>query len=383
MWKRGCVVLSWFYSEDGSWDRSADMMRRMKLPVKRLVLIAALIIAVVGYALLLWRGPWWIDGAHLRTRNLEPADGVVITGFRTALVALGAGALAGAGLYYTHRTVQHTRETLEHTREKDRDQAELAREGQVTGRYVEAIKLLSSGNLTQRLGGIYALERIMHDSQRDRSTIVEVLAAFIRTAAPTAGKAAEAEEGISREAKPVLEDVQAALTVIGRRPDSWTPVKPNLRRTGLQCVDLQRANLRGADLWDSDLRRADLWGAHLQGAHLHGANLRGADFWGAHLQGADLNGADLQGADFRDADLHGANLHGARLQRANLHGAGLRDADLQDANLTGAHLDRTRGLQAIQVARAVLDAKTKLPDDIAMDPLVKERIRECERASPE
>ncbi|MEV0484002.1 hypothetical protein AB0I69_25750 [Streptomyces sp. NPDC050508] len=69
----------------------------MKLPVKRLVLVAALVLAVVGYALLLWRGPWWIDGAHLRTRNLEPADGVVITGFRTALVALGAGALAGAG----------------------------------------------------------------------------------------------------------------------------------------------------------------------------------------------------------------------------------------------------------------------------------------------
>ena len=198
----------------------------------------------------------------------------------------------------------------------------------------------------------------MHDSQRDRSTIVEVLAAFIRTAAPTAGKAAEAEEGISREAKPVLEDVQAALTVIGRRPDSWTPVKPNLRRTGLQG-----ANLRGADLWDSDLRRADLWGAHLQGANLHGANLRGADF--------------------RDADLHGANLHGALLQRANLHGAGLRDADLQDANLTGALLDRAAGLHAIQVARAVLGGKTKLPDDIAMDPLVKERIRECQRASPE
>ena len=343
-------------------------MRRMKLPVKRLVLIAALILAVVGYALLLWRGPWWIDGAHLRTRNLEPADGVVITGFRTALVALGAGALAGAGLYYTHRTVQHTRETLEHTREKDRDQAELAREGQVTGRYVEAIKLLSSGNLTQRLGGIYALERIMHDSQRDRSTIVEVLAAFIRTSAPTAGKAAEAGEGTSQEAKPVLEDAQAALTVIGRRPDGWTPSEPNLRRTGLQGAVFRGANLRGADLWDADLRGADFCGAHLQGAHLHGADLRGADFWRAHLQGAHLHGANLHGADFRDADLQGADL---------------RDADLQDANLTGAHLDRVTDLQAIQVARAVLDAKTKLPDDIAMDPLVKERIRECERASPE
>ncbi|MFI0262299.1 hypothetical protein ACH4OW_25030 [Streptomyces sp. NPDC017056] len=103
-------------------------------PVKRYLLLALLAAATAGYTLLLWHGPWWIDGAHLRTRGLQPADGVVITGFRTALVALGAGLIAAAGLFYTHRTLQHTRE-------KDQEQAEIAREGQVTDRYVAAIKL--------------------------------------------------------------------------------------------------------------------------------------------------------------------------------------------------------------------------------------------------
>ena len=42
----------------------------------------------------------------------------------------------------------------------------MEREGQVTDRYVEAIKLLGSDNRTERLGGIHALQRIMHDSAR-------------------------------------------------------------------------------------------------------------------------------------------------------------------------------------------------------------------------
>ncbi|MEU1600331.1 hypothetical protein ABZ468_48185 [Streptomyces sp. NPDC005708] len=69
----------------------------------------------------------------------------MITGFRTTLVALGAGVIAGIGLYYTHRTPQHTRD-------KDRVQAEIEREGQVTDRYVEAIKLPGSDSPTERLG---------------------------------------------------------------------------------------------------------------------------------------------------------------------------------------------------------------------------------------
>ena len=81
--------------------------------------------------------PRWVDGAHLRTKNLEPADGVVITGFRTSLVALGVGFIAGLGLYYTHRSHQHTEKLFQHTRQKDREQAELTREGQVTERDVE------------------------------------------------------------------------------------------------------------------------------------------------------------------------------------------------------------------------------------------------------
>ncbi|UQT58483.1 hypothetical protein M4V62_27295 [Streptomyces durmitorensis] len=98
-------------------DRSTDMMRGMKLPAKRLASMVILALSVAGYALLLWRGPWWVDGSHLRDQNLEPADGIVITGFRTALVALGAGIFAGGSLLHTSNLATHTRNFGSHARQ--------------------------------------------------------------------------------------------------------------------------------------------------------------------------------------------------------------------------------------------------------------------------
>ncbi|MFF3337857.1 hypothetical protein [Streptomyces flavidovirens] len=187
----------------------------MKRVLTRITLALLTALAIAAYGLLLWKGPWWFDGGHLRHSNLQPADGVVITGFRTMLVALGAGAIAAAGVYYTHRKhkleqeqfrhaqeqfdltqrqfalaqeqfdlaqqqFQHTQEQAAHDRDKDRRAEELAREAQVTERYVEAIKLLASSTITERLGAIYSLERILLDSPKDRDTVLKVLAAFAR-----------------------------------------------------------------------------------------------------------------------------------------------------------------------------------------------------------
>lgn len=239
-----------------------------------LVLLAA---AFVGYALLLWKGPWWLDGDRLRRQNLQPADGVVITGFRTSLVALGAGVVAGAGLYYTDRTMRHTRD-------RDREQAEIARDGQVTARYVEAIKLLASERAVERLGGIYALERIMRDSAKDHLTVVEVLAAFVRD------QVSVSPDTELSPAADLEESVQAALTVLGRRPLLEEPFRIDLRRTDLRGADLQGARLERVRLAGARLQGANLIGAHLQEAWLREIQLGDAWLDGAHFEGAFLRG---------------------------------------------------------------------------------------------
>lgn len=311
----------------------------MKPWLKRVALVGALTLAVFAYTLLLWRGPWWIDGDHLRTRDLQPADGVVITGVRTALVALGAGGIAALGLYYTHQTLQQTRK-------RDAEQARATIEGQINDRYVEAVKLLADKeSLTQRLGGIYALERNMHDSQRDYPTVIAILSAFIRSSLPADPSALtrtpdEAEMFTSKRPD---QAVQAALDVIGRRPAPDSSARPDLSSVNLKGTRLKGARLHMVDLIDADLTFTDLSDADLSGADLTHADLVGAVLHHANLEHADLSGtsldkAHLLGANLNYADFNGTSLADTDLSWASLVGADLSNADLLRTNFTGADL---------------------------------------------
>lgn len=99
---------------------------------------------------------------------------------RTALLVL-SGAAIGASV--TLRQVRATRDQITQTATANRNQLKLSEQGQVTDRYTKAIDQLDDKKaLAVRLGGLYALERIAHDSPADRATIAEVLCAYVRTA---------------------------------------------------------------------------------------------------------------------------------------------------------------------------------------------------------
>jgi hypothetical protein len=223
---------------------------------------------------------------------------------RGRLIALGAGLFAAAALVYTARNFS------------------LTRQGQMTDRYTRAIEQLGSGKeIDVRIGGIYALERIAHDSPRDHPTIMEVLAAFIRRISWEQWPPAEPGAASTRSdvyAPSTRPDVYAAVTVIGRR----------IVRNDTQPINLFGAKIHGADLTSPDLTRVGL----------HRVDLAEADLTGANLTEADLTGADLTGASLTRANLTRANLTRANLTRANLTRADLTRADLTGADLTGAIL---------------------------------------------
>ncbi|CAM5525848.1 Pentapeptide repeat-containing protein OS=Streptomyces chartreusis OX=1969 GN=CP983_39675 PE=4 SV=1 [Streptomyces chartreusis] len=52
----------------------------------------------------------------------------------------------------------------------------ITREGQITDRYNAAVENLGHNSVEVRLDGIYALQRIMHDSHRDQPVVISVLA---------------------------------------------------------------------------------------------------------------------------------------------------------------------------------------------------------------
>jgi hypothetical protein len=236
---------------------------------------------------------------------------------RGRLLTLGAGLFVAGALVFTARNFT------------------LSREGQVTDRYTKAIEQLGSDKLDVRIGGIYALERVARDSRRDHPTVMEVLAAFIRVHSheqwPEADVLIDVPPSVSiaRPPRGTRPDVQAAVTVIGRRTS----------RNDRERIDLSDALLDGANLSDADL--SNVW---LRRADLTGAFLGGADLTDALLITADLTGARLS-----DADLTGTLLGGANLTRADLSAADLTDANLTDANLTRAFLRGARWPEDVPV----------------------------------
>jgi hypothetical protein len=87
-------------------------------------------------------------------------------------------------------------------------------EGQVTDRYTKAIEQLGSDKIDVRTGGIYALERIAHDSAKDHPVVMEMLTAFIREHSREQWPPPDRQGQTRRWTR---RDVQAAVTVVGRR----------------------------------------------------------------------------------------------------------------------------------------------------------------------
>jgi uncharacterized protein YjbI with pentapeptide repeats len=245
----------------------------------------------------------------------------------TALQAIaGLAVLAGALLAFQQLT-------------DDRQQAtatrELTRQGQASERFTRAVDQLGNPRHEARLGGIYALEQIARQAPDNRLPVLEVLVAYVRRRAPAALHQPRRGD-LVEELRLRAPDVQAALTVLGRRDVGADDPPLDLHRLDLRKADLRDANLDSADLGGANLGEASLTGADLHRANLDSAHLHRADLHSAHLDSADLHSADLHGADLHSADLHSADLHSA-----DLHGAHLVEAQLVGASLDVAHLVKT------------------------------------------
>lgn len=332
---------------------------RRKIQAQRLWLLIFLGISASAAFLILLLGPitmWATSVTSLH--GIDKADAVNAT--RQTLLAATGGIVVLAGAVLTARTYH------------------LSRRGQLTDRYAKAIALLASGKITERLGGVYALEHLMIESGREHETVIEVLAAFIRerTGALASDDSAWNAEHHHRGGDDRLgldTDIQAALTVIGRRPQRPERNHVDLSLADLCGADLSDLNLDDVWFWRAKLRSAKLLGTRLRGANLAWAQLQDAVLTDAHMEHAYLAEAQLQGAvlirtHLEDAGLSNARLQGAFLGGANLRGARLNGAQLQGADLIaypiGKPLIPVRELTISQLAEAVTDAATRLPDEL-------------------
>jgi uncharacterized protein YjbI with pentapeptide repeats len=247
---------------------------------------------------------------------------------RTTLLQAIAGTFFIATAFFTWRQIRVSERQLR-----------VSEDEQVASRFTKAIEQVGDDNLDVRLGGIYALERIARVSRQDHAPTVEVLTAFIRGRAPWPSNA-------TPTAVPSA-DVQAALTVLGRRNlanEAGTRANINLCQVDLRGADLRGGMFAGALFNDSnldgaDLRRVDLAGARLADVSLRKGNLRYAQLQESILVRAHLDGARLFGANMQRAQLIDANLTGARLSEADLRNVNFRRANLNDAYFGKANLE--------------------------------------------
>ena len=263
-----------------------------------LAVLAALLLAIAIWWL------WWrlpkreVARLALKIRDPKARADIEDNYRKTVGQALGGVAvLLGAGLAYLQFSQQQ------------RASHDLLISNQVS----KGFEQLGSEKVVVRLGGIYALEGVMNNSDQYHQPVLEALSAFVREGAKMPATP-PTPELLPTVPKPPT-DIQAALTVIGRRS------------AGYGIVDLTGANIPGAYLF----------GVNLRDAILRDANLLG----GANLSYTDLTGADLTNANLGIANLTGVNLHRADLTRALLPSANLSNAQLVNANLTHALLPET------------------------------------------
>jgi hypothetical protein len=283
---------------------------------------------LLAIVLLIWLPSFQVSQYEINNAATEAS---LENQYRATLAQILGGVAIGIGLYYTWRRIIIAEDNLKVAQ----DNLRISQEGQITERFTRAIDQLGNEKMEIRLGGIYALERIAQESEKDYWPIMEILTAYIRK-----NSAIESEntniDAVKNQNKVSL-DIQAILTVIGRRRYHYS--------CEYNSLDLHKTYLLGADLgWaylgGINLERADLEGANLERANLGGANLRGANLERANLEEVNIKGAKLEEAYLGGAYLEKANLEGAYLEKANLGGAYLREANLGEVKLEGANLEK-------------------------------------------
>ena len=292
----------------------------MTIPEHIWLPIAVVVSVIAALAFWWWWPRWQVNLLALEIRDPK-ARADVEDKFRKTVGQLLGGAAVLFGAWLAFKQQQQAAQ---------QQQQQAARDLLISNQVSKGFEQLASDKMAIRLGGIYALEGVINASERPeqyRGPVLEMLCAFVR----------EYTIGKTVFEKPAI-DIQAALTVIGRRK-------------GQELPDLAKANIPGANLSGANLSGADLDSAHLNSAYLSGANLSGANLLGANLTGANLTGANLRGAD----------LTGANLRSANLRGANLSVAYLIRADLTGA-----KNLIQTQLNEACGNNETELPEGLGL-----------------
>ncbi|NNH75639.1 pentapeptide repeat-containing protein [Nocardia uniformis] len=224
-----------------------------------------------------------------------------VTAVVTSIAAISA-------LFFTARTVQFTNAQLG-----------LAQQTAATESLSKAAERLAADRPEARMAGIYILERLADETPDARTTVVDILAAFVRGRAPLQDCVVPDQLRTAR----VPADVTAAMTVLGRMP-----------RDRGELLDLTETCLVGLKVVEGDFSNTDLSDANLSMAVILGGN------WSQSL---------LLGTTLNYAHFVGTNLFAVVMLRVTAINSAFTDANVTDATMSAAQLEAADFSQALGV----------------------------------
>ena len=226
-----------------------------------LVVRGRLIVSLVAVLAALLGAVWWCGWDWLRTGSGDLESG------STTIRNIGLLVGGGIAIWVAYR------------------RSVISQFGLLNERYQKGAEMLGSEVLAVRLGGIYALQRLVEDHPKQYHVqVMRLFCAFVRH--PTKAEDRGDNTGpTGTELKPnvkdyrLREDVQAAMAAIGTRSaaDVKLEEKENCRLSLLNA-DLTCALLIGANLTNVILSGANLTRAFVRNANLANAELALTNF---------------------------------------------------------------------------------------------------------
>jgi len=260
------------------------------------------------------------------------------------------------------------------------EQARVALENHITGIFSKSVEMMgfvqqsqlprpdgtfvsrSVPNIEARLGAIYSLERILRESEKDQRAILETLCAYVRENTPLEIPDDEAEASIfyRGEMPPSptrRKDVQAAITVIGRRP-----------KIAHEHLDFRSTNLVAYDFSEHNFDHADFSGSFLNAANMVGACFANCIFSHTFLRAAKMKNASFQSSVFDDCDFTNAEIERTDFKSTKITRTDLRRAHVTSLHFEGANLEAAFGYSLEYAVKAV---KSEGPNHFNADEIFK------------
>jgi hypothetical protein len=218
--------------------------------------------------------------------------------------------------------------------------------------YIKAVDQLKDENIAVRLGGIYSLEKIMNSKDKEvqgyHNTIIELLCAYVREKRPfdeekysedlkLYNKTEENSNNLKKYDVELETDLQAIITVLGRR---------NIIENEIG-IDLSSTNLFNASLFKANLIDSNLRSVYLKSADLRESNLVNAYLWKGKLNSTLMDDCNLACAFLEDVDFENANIVNVNFNYSNLYNVCFENSILMFSNFENVQIIPDWSIQKI------------------------------------